>query len=331
MLGSESDNSRGPVRLVFNKVSPAFSAIFLTRFYEKYLAKGFGHSTLLGIFPFENYVAETVGHYALPSKLYPFSLLARKMELLAYDLSASTKHGALKPVPFMGFRLVRRARFRAVGRRARLGDLHRLFSALLVVVMASLLGDLTRDVVGFESESADGDVMGQFFGNLGVGLEDVFLVAFACAVLGLITASVVGRWIRSATDAFTFWMRSNRRVRSIVPLGAVLCIAGTSMYLWGGMVRIVVETIGTDVFDMAMDILGIGAAALGIPAWAFGLVVVSLMFPALAGTVRGLTALREEFVRCVQTWRDVDKLWETVGRVVVLVGSVAAGFFGWLP
>ena len=328
MLRPESESRRCDLRLVFNKVNPAFSAPFLTRFYKKYLAKDFGDSTLLGIFPFEDFVAKIVGQYPVPSKLYPFSLLARKTELLVYELLANRGAVALRPVPLIGLRLVRKVRFAAVGKSTRLGDSYRLFSALLVVVVASQVGTVAREVFGGNGGNLKEDI-DILLKGLGLGLVDFLIVAFAGVILGLITASVVARWIRSLTDAFTFCMRDNRQLRSVVPLVTILGILAGSTYVWGEMGRLGFEMAESDRFEVLARMLELMGKFINVPGWAVGLVILSMLFPVLAGTFRGVMALGEEFVRFLETRGDVDKRWETIGRVAVLVSSGAAGFWGW--
>jgi cellulose biosynthesis protein BcsQ len=74
------------LRLVLNKVLPAFSGFYLRRFYDQELRDIFHGRPLLAIFPVEMYLTKEFERTPLLTEMYPFSLLARKTRLLIRDL-----------------------------------------------------------------------------------------------------------------------------------------------------------------------------------------------------------------------------------------------------
>lgn len=74
------------LRLVLNKVVPAFSGFYLRRFYNQELRDIFHGRPLLSIFPIEMYLTKEFERTPLLTEVYPFSLLARKTRLLICDL-----------------------------------------------------------------------------------------------------------------------------------------------------------------------------------------------------------------------------------------------------
>src|SRR5207247_6239829 len=83
----ETTQNQGPdVRLVFNKVVPAFSAVYLRKFYDKEIRPLFDNSPLLAIFPIEMYLTKEFERTPFLTAVYPFSLLAKKARVLLRDL-----------------------------------------------------------------------------------------------------------------------------------------------------------------------------------------------------------------------------------------------------
>jgi len=74
------------LRLVFNKVTPAFSGAYLTRFYNAEVRPQFSGKPLLAIFPLETYLTSEFEKTPFLTIAYPFSWLARKMRVLIFDL-----------------------------------------------------------------------------------------------------------------------------------------------------------------------------------------------------------------------------------------------------
>lgn len=297
--------------MVFNRVSPEFSAAFLLRFYMQYLANVLNNGTLLAVVPSEDFIPKVVGRYPVPTKLYPFSLLARKMAVLVYELLGE-RPGISRLVRW---RIVRAVRFRANGKRSPAGNLYRLVSVLLVIVFLTAAIDAVR--LFFDETSVDALLGEESLVRMSI------TVSFTGVVLGLMFAAVLGRWIQWASDTFTVLVRTHHAVRAMVPLAGVFIMAAGSTLMLGGMARAAVVAEEVD------SALQSAANVFGVPVWALGLLGGALMFPMLAMAVRGTAALWEECVRCLQTMGDRDTRWELVGRAIVVIGAGAAGVAAW--
>ena len=81
--------------LVFNKVVPAFSVTYLTRFYDRTVREIFAGKPLLSIIPLEVYLTKEFEKTPFLTEVYPYSALARKMRLLGHDLFCATDPGIL--------------------------------------------------------------------------------------------------------------------------------------------------------------------------------------------------------------------------------------------
>lgn len=85
------------VRLVFNKVIPAFRAKFLHKVYDAHLRKEFADNPLLAVFPLELPLTRSFEETSLLTASYPHSLLAKKMRVLLRDLIGKSHPGFLSP------------------------------------------------------------------------------------------------------------------------------------------------------------------------------------------------------------------------------------------
>jgi cellulose biosynthesis protein BcsQ len=74
------------LRLVFNKVVPAFSLPYLTQFYNREVKRLFNNRDLLAVFPLEIYLTKEFERTPFLTAVYPFSQLAKKIRALIYDL-----------------------------------------------------------------------------------------------------------------------------------------------------------------------------------------------------------------------------------------------------
>jgi len=84
--GESETTTKPDLRLVFNKVVPAFSVNYVTSFYDLNIKKLFADRPLLPVFPLELYLTKEFEKTPFLTQAYPFSLLARKMRLLIFDL-----------------------------------------------------------------------------------------------------------------------------------------------------------------------------------------------------------------------------------------------------
>ncbi len=85
--------------LIFNKVVPAFSANYLTRFYNNTVRALFADKPLLSIIPLEVYLTKEFENTPFLTDVYPYSALAKKMRLVAFDLFHKS-HPELLPTSF---------------------------------------------------------------------------------------------------------------------------------------------------------------------------------------------------------------------------------------
>ncbi|HEV7404639.1 MAG TPA: hypothetical protein VGO11_16985 [Chthoniobacteraceae bacterium] len=104
------------VRLVFNKIVPAFRAPFLRRLYDENLREEFGGFDLLGMFPLELPLGKAFEETPLLTRAYPYSLLARKMRVLLLDLLEDRAKDYLAPSAPTLPGWVRKYRRRTLGR-----------------------------------------------------------------------------------------------------------------------------------------------------------------------------------------------------------------------
>lgn len=75
------------VRLVFNKVMPAFSGNYLRKFYSDHVRELFQGRELLGIVPFEAYLSKEFERFPFVTQVYPFSQLADKVRRITRELN----------------------------------------------------------------------------------------------------------------------------------------------------------------------------------------------------------------------------------------------------
>jgi cellulose biosynthesis protein BcsQ len=85
--------AKADLRLIFNKVVPAFSVQYLTAFYNSNLRQLFGGHPLLAIFPMELYLTKEFEKTPFLIDVYPFSMLTRKTELMVVALLEERKLG----------------------------------------------------------------------------------------------------------------------------------------------------------------------------------------------------------------------------------------------
>jgi cellulose biosynthesis protein BcsQ len=85
------------IRLIFNKVVPAFTSIFLFRFYDAFLRPEFGERDLLAIYPLEVYLTKAFEKMPLLTTVYPQSQLAAKTRLVLFELFKRREDSILPP------------------------------------------------------------------------------------------------------------------------------------------------------------------------------------------------------------------------------------------
>jgi hypothetical protein len=121
------------VRLIFNKVVPAFSSGFLFRLYESELRPAFSGRPLAALFPLEIYLTKEFEITPLVTRVYPGSLLARKTQLMLWNLLAEGDSSALSREVLALPAWVRLYRKLAMGRTAPILDLNAVFSVAVAL------------------------------------------------------------------------------------------------------------------------------------------------------------------------------------------------------
>ena len=141
------------VRLVFNKVAPEIRPTFLQKHYDQSLKKEFFGEELLAVFPLEDYLAKAFETAPILSALYPYSLLARKIQVLLSDLLGKERPELLAPAARSLPGWVKNHRRRTTGRLPKLLDHNYLlgFVSVLAVLMI-LLSGLASSIRGAREE-----------------------------------------------------------------------------------------------------------------------------------------------------------------------------------
>jgi cellulose biosynthesis protein BcsQ len=85
------------LHLVFNKVVPAFSGLFLRSLYNRLIREHFSGRPLLAIFPLEVYLTKEFEKTPFLTAVYPYSWLAKKTRALLGDLMSLEHADTLPP------------------------------------------------------------------------------------------------------------------------------------------------------------------------------------------------------------------------------------------
>ena len=121
------------VRLVFNKVVPAFSAVYLRRFYDKEVRRRFDDRPLLAVFPMEMYLTKEFERTPFLTAVFPFSLLAKKTRVLLRDLLLE-HHANCVPRSIRGTLRIRLSLLRnSIGRTPWIADLNKVMAVIAIV------------------------------------------------------------------------------------------------------------------------------------------------------------------------------------------------------
>ena len=131
-----SGNESCDLRLIFNKVIPAFSALFLNSFYDKNLRAYFSGQPLLAILPLEVYLTKEFEKTPFLANAYPNSLLSRKTRTMIYDLLCPTYKDRLSPSIKSMPRLMRFYRKFSLGNRFPLLRINFIMVAIVTVALS---------------------------------------------------------------------------------------------------------------------------------------------------------------------------------------------------
>lgn len=127
------DSDHNPdVRLVFNKVVSAFSAVYLRRFYDKEIRRLFDDRPLLAVFPMEMYLTKEFERTPFLTAVFPFSLLSKKTRVLLCDLLKGC-HRQFVPKSIQGALRPRLALIRhSMGRTPWIADLNKVMAVIAI-------------------------------------------------------------------------------------------------------------------------------------------------------------------------------------------------------
>ena len=93
-MAEDCPSVRPDVRLVFNKVMPAFSERYLKRFYDSEVKDLFRGQDLLAVVPFEAYLSKEFERFPFVTQFYPFSQLAGKARGIVRELRIGEERAA---------------------------------------------------------------------------------------------------------------------------------------------------------------------------------------------------------------------------------------------
>jgi cellulose biosynthesis protein BcsQ len=102
-LRREAPDVRPKIQLVFNKVVPAFTPLFLFKFYKEFLISEFDGDELLAIYPLEVYLTKAFEKNPTLTSVYPHSQLAEKTRLVLFKLFENEKSVLPKSIASMSY------------------------------------------------------------------------------------------------------------------------------------------------------------------------------------------------------------------------------------
>ena len=126
------------MRLIFNKVVPAFSAPYLTRFYDSEVRPYFDDRPLLAIFPIEIYLTKEFERTPFLTAAYPYSQLARKTRMLISDLLAKSRSELVPPAILATSSLRRKIIRYSLGRTPAIIELNHVLAVIAIVSLLTL-------------------------------------------------------------------------------------------------------------------------------------------------------------------------------------------------
>ena len=137
------DHDKPKLYLVFNKVVPAFSALFLRTLYDRLIRKHFSGRPLLAVFPLEVYLTKEFEKTPFLTTVYPWSWLAKKTQILIYDL-LNKHHPEKIPRTFQSIpSWIRQYRKLALGKPLPILDVNAVISTVVACLVFMVLLDLS--------------------------------------------------------------------------------------------------------------------------------------------------------------------------------------------
>jgi cellulose biosynthesis protein BcsQ len=232
-LRASVDGESLDIHLVFNKVVPAFSATFLASFYNKHLKEEFGGKPLLAIFPLEVYLTKEFEKTPFLTEVYPTSLLARKTQVLLFDLLARGKKGLLPAVVKTLPSWIRKYRRFTLGKQFVLFDLNFLMflivAGFVVYVIAKVLEDpsISERVEELHGAAAASRSFS------GIALKYVESAAYVMAVWFPTTLLIA--WSKLLDLWFVHSCRTRHRMKALGIYGSGLMLWFVALFTWAGL------------------------------------------------------------------------------------------------
>lgn len=210
------------IRLVFNKVIPAFSARFLLNFYNRFLRQQFGGNDLLSIYPFEAYLTKEFEKTPFLTTVFPTSQLAEKTKYFLYDLLATAHRNLLPRAIGHPSRISRFFHRYYMGRWPAIFDLEFVFR--LIAYTAIALVGLPLLLRLFNRSRPTGAVTSL----LTIFNEEIGGIAIAVLV-GWIFIAVLINWVRALDVLLSYSFRSRNIINAVLACCglAMLCLIAT--------------------------------------------------------------------------------------------------------
>jgi len=213
------------IRVVFNKVVPAFSSIFLFRFYNSFLREEFNNRELLAIYPLEVYLTKAFENTPYLTTVYPQSQLATKTRLVLYAL-----FGRKIKTPFNMAWLFRVAAKYYMGRMPAILNLEVVPRAL--GIYAALAFGMPYLAVKLDISTSLDDV----YHKVGLRNNQIVLAGFALLVIWFIFVIIIN-WTRDLERMATFFVRTSAVLRGIVFSGMLTVMWATASVILGGLIK----------------------------------------------------------------------------------------------
>ena len=246
---------RPDIRLVFNKVIPAFSARFLYRFYRGLLAKEFAGHELLAIYPMEAHLTKAFEKTPFLTTVYPTSQLAEKTRLLLYDLLFQEAPDMLSPALRAQGRLQRWFHRSYMGRWPQVLDLDFIFRMIaLVAIVAYALPVFALWAKGWLPDVVYKALSDNKSGDAGEsGILGLFLWLLLAASL---------KWAHDLDIFFTFAVRSGSVLNALMGGAALALLFGGGSLGIGGLAGDPVNFFSSNHQLIAIPCIAILASAL---------------------------------------------------------------------
>lgn len=208
-LRREAPNASLDIRLIFNKVVPAFTTTFLFRFYNDYLKTEFGGRDLLAIFPLEVYLTKAFENMPFLTTAYPRSQLALKTRLVLHEIYSEEKQALLPPqLANMSFLTILRARY-YMGRWPRILNLDFALKAIAVcAIVAFGFPTLLKSILLYRGDEF-------ILPSSLAAIIEAFQIGVALSIPWILVVLVLN-WTKELDVLLTYSFRTNAFVTAVI-------------------------------------------------------------------------------------------------------------------